>query len=312
MATLYEKLKRYGAVKVNAPLAKLTTFKIGGPAQFFIEVMSREKLVELLNFLSGAGVDYLIIGGGSNILLPDNGIGGAVIRYRGAGVTVADTFIEAEAGAMLGVVVNFAPQYHLSGLEWAAGLPGTVGGAVRGNAGAAGSDIAHSVDKVIVWRDGEVLELTLLECGFGYRESIFKHNNDVVLSTRFTLTAGDPIVSLKTMQTIVKKRNGHYPPFPSAGSFFKNVALQDWKGDRSKLPPEFVTAGRIPVGWITEQLGLKGIIKGGAMLSQEHGNFIINHRDAKQADVLVVVEEVKAKVYTTYGIALEEEVHIIP
>ena len=311
MAALYENLKRYGKVKVNAPLARLTTFKIGGPARFFVEVINREKLVELLNFLSGAGEDFFIIGGGSNVLLPDDGIEGVVIKYRGAAVAVAGTTLVAESGALLGAVVTAAPAHRLSGLEWAAGIPGTVGGAVRGNAGAAGGDIARSMDKVTVWRDGEVVELARAECGFGYRESIFKHSQAVVLSARFALVSGDPAKSLKAMQEIVKKRAGHYPPLPSAGSFFKNVPLKDWPGDRSELPPEFVAAGRVPAGLITEQLGLKGLARGGAMLSREHGNFLINFQNATQADVLAVVEEVKDKVYTTYGIVLEEEVRVV-
>lgn len=311
MSSLYEELKGYGNVKANISLAKFTTFKIGGPAQFFIEVATREKLLALLDFLSGRGEDYFIIGGGSNLLLPDDGLPGVVVRYKGADMVVNATSIKAEAGAMLGVVVNTAVRHRLTGLEWAAGLPGTVGGAVRGNAGAAGGDIARSIDVIEVWRDGEVLELEAAECGFGYRESIFKHNSDVILSARFALASGDTAASLKKMQEIVKKRNGHYPPFPSAGSFFKNIPLEDWKGDRSALPAEFVAAESIPVGWVTEQLGLKGLVKGGAMLSKEHGNFLINYKNATQADVLAVVEELRSKVYTTYGISLVEEVHIV-
>lgn len=311
MAVLFEQLKRYGAVKANAPLARLTTFRIGGAAQFLVEVISRANLIGLLNFLAGAGEGFLMLGGGSNVLLPDEGIEGVVIRYRGANITVSGVSIEAEAGATLGAVANTAPRHRLSGLAWAAGIPGTVGGAVRGNAGAAGGDIGGSVDKVAVWRDGETVELAASECGFGYRESIFKHNGDVVLAARFALASGDPAESLKAMQENVGKRRGHYPPFPSAGSFFKNVPLSDWKGDRAALPSEFSAAGRIPAGWIIEQLGLKGLARGGAMLSREHGNFLINRRNAAQSDVLEIVEEVKAKVYTVYGIALEEEVQIV-
>lgn len=311
MHGLKEKLQDFGEVKANAPLAKFTTFKIGGPAEWLVEVSDTERFVRLLTFLSGEGIDFFVLGGGSNLLLPDEGIPGVVIRVKTSGLAVAGVDMTAEAGVSFAVLVNQAVKNSLSGLEWAAGLPGTVGGAVRGNAGAMGGDVAGVLKKVTAWRDGETVELSPSECAFGYRDSIFKHGGGVVLSAVFALTPGDQRASVARMQDIVKKRNGHYPPFPSGGSFFKNVQLKDWPQDVSALPAAFVEQGRVPAGWLCEQANLKSFRIGGAMVSREHGNFLINFDHATQADMLAVVEEVKKRVYTTFGVELEEEVHII-
>lgn len=311
MNGLYKALKEFGDVKANAPLAKFTTFKIGGAADLFIEVTETKKLTALLAFLTGEGEEYFLLGGGSNVLLPDEGLRKVVIRIRTNAITVEGEKIIAEAGALYGSVVTKAVQSGLSGLEWAAGLPGTVGGAVRGNAGAMGGDTAGILEKIMVWRDGEAVEVASSEAEFGYRESIFKNNGDVILQVTFRLIPGDTKKSLAAMQDIVRKRNGHYPPFPSGGSFFKNVPIDKWPGATDMLPEAFVEAGRVPAGWLSEQSGMKNYVEGGAMVSKEHGNFLINYKNATQADVLRVVEEVKTKVYNKFKVTLEEEVHII-
>ncbi|MBI5729044.1 MAG: UDP-N-acetylmuramate dehydrogenase [Candidatus Magasanikbacteria bacterium] len=311
MDSLYKELQQFGDVSLRKFLAKFTTFKIGGPADRYVEVTDTKKFTDLLNFLSGRGVDYFLLGGGSNVLLPDNGLRGVVIRVKTNKMTVDGNMIMAEAGVSFGAVVTKAVQQSLTGLEWATGLPGTVGGAVRGNAGAVGGDIAHSVSKIKIWQDSEIVELTPDDCAFGYRDSMFKRSTTVVLAAWFTLSPGNPRESLAVMQEILKKRAGHYPSYPSAGSFFKNIPLKDWPHPTSELPAAFVEAGRVPAGWITEQAGLKGLAVGGAMVSREHGNFLINHKDATQADVLALVEEIKAKVYNTSGVELEEEVQIV-
>jgi UDP-N-acetylmuramate dehydrogenase len=311
MDRLYKELQEFGDVHLKRPLARYTTFKVGGPADRLIDVTDTDKLAKLLNFLTGRGVDYFILGGGSNVLLPDNGLRGVVIRVRTNKVDITGNTIRAEAGVMFASLVTTSIAHKLTGLEWAAGLPGTVGGAVRGNAGAMGGDVSQIISKVLVWQDGDVLELTPKECDFAYRDSVFKHGGGVVLAAWFELAPGDPLTSLKHVQEIIKQRSGHYPPYPSGGSFFKNVLLKDWPKNGIPLPSEFVAAGRVPAGWLSEQAELKGFQVGGAMVSEEHGNFLINRHDATQEDVLAVVEEVKTRVYTKFGVELEEEVHII-
>lgn len=292
-------------------MSKYTTFHIGGSVQFLIEVKETEKLIELLNFLSGEGVPFFILGGGSNVLWQDDEWEGVVVKLETRNVKLETQAIVAEAGASFAAVVMSAVQQNLAGLEWAAGMPGTVGGAVRGNAGAMESDTSKSIEKIEVWRDGEVIVLQPEECAYGYRDSAFKQNTDVVLRAWFKTRPGDKIALLQTMQAIIKGRNGKYPAAPSAGSFFKNIDLNTWPGDKTKLPAKFLETGKVPAGWINEQNGLKGYAVGGAKVSNEHGNFLINFDKATQADILAVVEEVQKRVYDTFGTQLEPEVQIM-
>ena len=312
MDSLYTHLKQFGHVKPNAALAKLTTFHIGGQVQFLIQVTETEKVVELLNFLTGEGIPYFILGGGSNTIWQDDLYEGVVIKMQNATIKNQNDTISADAGAPLAAVVTNFMQNSLSGMEWAAGVPGTVGGAVRGNAGAMDSDTSRSVEKIVVWRDGEVVELKPEECGYGYRESIFKHNQDIVLQAVYKTKPGDKKEILKHIQENIKGRNGKYPAKPSAGSFFKNVDFKDWKGDLAKLPEHFSKAQKVPAGWINEQNGLKGFQIGGAMISKEHGNFLINFTgEATQADVIALKEEAQKRAMENFGVELEPEVVIV-
>lgn len=312
MREYYEELKKYGKVKLKESLTKNTTFKVGGIAHFFIEVTEEEKLISLLNFLNSEDIPYFVLGGGSNVLFSDEGFEGVVIKLQTSELKLRkDNEIVVAAGVLLNKVVNFALQNKLSGMEWGTGIPGTVGGAVRGNAGAMGKENANCLVKVKIWRDGEVFELDKTECGFGYRESIFKNNKDVILSAVYKLTPGDEKSIKEIMQTNLKQRTGRFPNLPSAGSFFKNIEVNKWSGKKEDLPEIFWERGKIPVGWLVEQVGMKGFTIGGAKISDEHGNFIINFSNAKQADILSLVETIKEKVYNKFGIELEPEVKII-
>ncbi len=312
---LYGILKKFGRVKHNAPLAPHTTFKIGGSVQFLVEVVETGKLAELLNWLRAEGIDWFILGGGSNVLWQDQLYEGVVIKIKTTALKVQDSIIEAAAGAELSALVNLSLAKSLSGLEWAAGIPGGVGGAVRGNAGAryevTGGEIKDSLIKVEVWRDGEVLELTPAECEFAYRDSVFKRNHDVILRVWFKLYPGDAKKSVAMAQEILRLRRSKQPVGSGAGSFFKNVPLRNWPNDPILLPPLYVKRGKIPAAWLIEQVGLKGFTVGGAGISEEHGNFLINFKNASQADVLAVVEEVKKRVYDKFGVKLEEEVSVV-
>ena len=308
---IYTQLKQFGHVRTNQSVAKYTTFQIGGGAEFFIEVSEIKKLIELLNFLSGEGIEFFILGGGSNTLWKDEQYEGVVIKLQAANCRLENNIIEAEAGAQLSVIMNMALKNSLSGLEWAAGLPGTVGGAVRGNAGAMWSDTARSILKVEVWRDGEVVVLKPDECEFSYRNSIFKNNNDVILRAWYTFTPGDKAKMMTEIQEYLKKRAGKYPPFPSGGSFFKNIALEKWTGKKEELLPEFIKIGKVPAGWIIEKAGLKGLTIGGCMVSKEHGNFLINFKNGTQADIRSLVEKIQETVYTKFKVELEPEVNVV-
>ena len=315
MDSLYKQLKQFGRVKINASLAKFSNFHIGGPADFFVDVSETEKLISLLDYLSGEGIEYFILGGGSNVLFPDDGLRGAVIRLRTTDYGLQSNVIHVDSGVELSEFVRFSIENKLTGLEWAAGIPGTVGGAIRGNARAhyafTGGEVKDIVQTITAWQDGEVLELTKQECAFGYRDSIFKHGTAVILGGKFELKPGDPRISLEMTQKIIVERQSKQDPRSSAGSFFKNLMLEAWPGDKKLLPERFLNYKKIAAGWLIEQVGLKGYQVGGALVSPAHGNFIINTGAATQADVLAVVEKVKSEVYNKFGIQLEEEVQIV-
>jgi len=311
MNELYQELKKYGRVKANEPLAKHTTFKIGGPAEFLVIVEEVGKLADLLNFLNGEGTAWRIIGGGSNVLAPDEGMPGVTIKVSSFKFQVSGDEIISDSGAQLSAIVNAATAEGLSGLEWAVGIPGTVGGAIRGNAGALGFSIGQSVEKVLVWQNNETIEMPANDCEFSYRESVFKKQGGVILKVWLKLIKKEPKEIIRLIQENTLGRSRRLPTEPSAGSFFKNISLNDWKGDRAELPPDFITRKFVPAGWLIEQSGLKGERVNDAVVSEQHGNFIVNLGHASQADVLALVEKIKEKVYNKYGIWLEPEVEII-
>lgn len=311
MDSLYKQLKDFGQTKLNTPLAKYTTFKIGGAAHYFLEVDDTDKLVKTLDFLSGEGVPYFVLGGGSNLLFSDQEYDGVVVKIATRKNIISENSIRIDAGLPLALLVNTCNQYGFTGAEWAAGIPGTIGGAVRGNAGAYGGATADNLVSVTVWRDRDVIKLSPVECGFGYRESIFKHNTDVVLSAEFTFATGDKAAILQKSQGYILERSAKFPRFFSAGSFFKNFDLKNYHGDKSSLPEKFLQVGKVGAAWFIEQAGMKGCAVGDAKVSDEHANFIVNCNNATQADVLTLVEQVREAVYNKFGVELEPEVQIV-
>lgn len=312
MAELYNELQNFGDTKINASFKKMTTFAVGENARYLVTVTDTEKLVNLLNYLKNNGIEFFILGGGSNLLMPDHDIDGVTVRVQTKKVEMADdTTIMSEAGVGFGTLINLSLAHSLEGLEWGVGVPGTVGGAVRGNAGAMGKNIATCLKKVEIWRDGEVIELQNSECGFGYRESSFKFNKDIVLRAWFGLAPGDKKEIMQRAATYMKQRSGRYPHTPSAGSFFKNIQIAKWPGNTDDLPELFRERGMIPVGWVMEQLDLKGLTRGGAKVSDEHGNFVINFNNATQKDVLEIVEIMKERAYNKFKLEIEPEVEIV-
>jgi len=174
-----------------------------------------------------------------------------------------------------------------------------------------GKETANCVTEVEVWQDGEIQIMSAEECGFGYRESNFKHNRVIILQAKYVLKERPKADILAEMQKYLQQRSGRYPAYPSAGSFFKNVKVDNWPGDKSELPPLFIERKMIPVGWLIEGVELKGYQIGGAKFSDEHGNFIVNYDHATQADVVALVEEAKTRVYNKYMVEIEPEVEIV-
>ncbi|MBI5023098.1 MAG: UDP-N-acetylmuramate dehydrogenase [Candidatus Magasanikbacteria bacterium] len=303
-------------IQENIPLAQLTTFKIGGPARFFIEASSAEEIIQARKLVREKNLPILIFGGGSNVLVNDDGFPGLVVRLIKGGWTINDNQISVGASVYMVALAFMTSRLGLRGLEWAGGLPGTLGGAIRGNAGAFRFEISQNVKSVEVLRGDQVIQLKPEECGFGYRTSWFKNKfkDDIILSARLELVAGDVKESEKQLQEFLTHRQAHQPPHPSAGCIFKNFSFidnDDIQEIKNITPEQFLKYKKIPAAWIVEQAGMKGAQVGQAQVSNIHANFIVNLGDAKAIDVLALIRQIKEKVYNKFHIKLEEEVQII-
>ena len=286
-------------VKLEEPMKNHTTFRIGGPAKRMAFPSSREQLVLLMSFAKDYGANPLVIGNGSNLLVPDEGLDRLVIDTS-AGLSRVEAggtpgTILAEAGASLARVADFACRQGLAGLEFAHGIPGTVGGAVCMNAGAYGGEMAQVVrEATLLLPEEGIRTLTGAEMAFGYRRSFLTdHPDAVVLRAEFCLTPGDPAAIRGRMKELLEKRRASQPlEFPSAGSTFKR--------------PEGYYAGTL-----IDQCGLKGLTVGGAQVSEKHAGFVINRGGATCADVKELIRQIQERVFAQAGVRLEPEVRII-
>ena len=312
MDEIYQQLKKYGKVRLNEPMSKHTTFKIGGPARYFVFIDNTSKLVELLQYLDGEGVDHFIIGGGSNTLVNEDGYEGVVIKMKDSEIKIEGDMVQASSGASTAEVAQKSFAAGLTGFEWGVGIPGTIGGAARGNAGCMGGEVKDYLEKVEVYRDGEVIELDCPGCEFSYRTSIFKNNNDIILKVWLKLEKGDgKEVMKKALQNLNYRRDTQPQGFASSGCIFKNPKSSELGSYSSELPEELKGKEIIPAGWLIEKAGMKGEKVGGAEVSERHGNFIVNIGDATGSDVLTLIEKVKEAVYNKFKVNLEEEVKIL-
>lgn len=281
------------AVLFDEPMDKHTTFRIGGKAEAFVRAESIEELSDLRAFCSREEIPFLFIGKGSNILVSDKGISGVVATFgeKMCEIRVKDDMIIAEAGATLSAVAGFALQRGLTGMEFAAGIPGSVGGAIRMNAGAYGGDMSQVVGWVRVLEpDGNIKTILGAHMEFGYRTSILKELPYIVLACGIQLMPGDETQIRQTMLELAAKRREKQPlEYPSAGSTFKR--------------PEGFFAGKL-----IEDAGLRGKKIGGAMVSEKHCGFIINEGNATAKDVTELIEFVRKTVYERFGVLLEPEV----
>ncbi|MCQ2381795.1 MAG: UDP-N-acetylmuramate dehydrogenase [Clostridia bacterium] len=276
-------------VKCNEPLAKWTTFRVGGPARYLVIVKQKEVLLRLQKALEYIEYPYFILGLGANVLASDAGFEGVVIKLDFQKIEKNDVFIYADAGAKLGAVVNYAKEHELTGLEWATGIPATVGGGVYMNCGAFDHSLSDVVVMVDVIIDGEIKTLTQKQLNFGYRHSLFMERPAIIIGAYFHLDRGIKNEITKKMQEIVEKRKRH-PREPSAGSVFKRPKDGFY------------------VGQVVEQLGLAGYTVGGAQVSPKHCNFIVNTGNAKCEDVLQVLYHVQDVVEKQTGVLLETEI----
>jgi UDP-N-acetylmuramate dehydrogenase len=281
-------------VRTDVPLAPFTWFRLGGPAQYFVEPASREELQQVVRGAKSAGLPIRVLGAGSNVLVSEAGVPGVVVQLSApvfAAVSVAGTRLKAGGGAKLGQVVATAVREGLGGLETLVGIPGTVGGALRMNAGSRSGDIGQWTETAVVMNDmGEVLTRRREELVFAYRESSL--DELVILEAEFELDRESPAELTKRMQKqwIVKKSKvplGHQP----TGCIFKN--------------PRGMSAGDL-----IEQAGLKGARVGGAEVSDRHANYVVTDEKATSADVLKLIDHIRSRVNERLGVELETEIQI--
>ncbi len=317
--------ERFGdRLRENEPLSKHVNIRIGGPARWYLEARSSEEIVEAVRAAKADVVRFAILGGGSNTLPSDEGFDGLLIQAANRNWSIESNLkpqtsnVYAEAGVLSAFLARKTAEAGLTGFDWAVSLPGTIGGAVRGNAGCFGGETKDAVVEVETLRpDGSVVRYANAECDFGYRDSIFKHHDEIILSATLALKPAPKEECLARLESALSKRKAEQPlEFSSAGCMFKNFEYRDESEiaklkERSDVPKEFLERKRIPAGWLIEQADLKGKKIGGAAVSGKHGNFLVNTGSATASDVVQLISLVKMKIRDEYGIQLEEEVQLL-
>ncbi len=280
----------------DADMREYTTFRIGGPADFLVRPASEEEAAGILSYLKENGIPYTVLGNGSNVLVLDGGIRGVVIRIGRdmARIRVSGDRLTAEAGALLSAAASAAAEAGLGGMEFAAGIPGSVGGAVFMNAGAYGGEMSRIlVSCRALLPDGTVRDFSKEEMELGYRHSIFEENRGIILSCTLQLAQADREKIAALMKELAARRAAKQPlNLPSAGSTFKR--------------PEGYFAGKL-----IEESGCRGLAVGGARVSPKHAGFVVNEEKASAEDVTTLIDLVRMTVKDYSGVELEPEVRII-
>ncbi len=283
-------------VRINEPMNRHTTFRIGGPADYFLLPSSSEEVKGILEICKEESLQYFILGNGSNLLVSDEGYRGVIIQlYRNyGGLTVEGTEIRAGAGVLLSQIAATARNESLTGFEFAGGIPGTLGGAVVMNAGAYGGELKDVLKEAVVMdREGNIFTVPVEKLAMGYRTSLVKTAGYLVLEAVISLKKGSQEEIRDTMKDLADRRISKQPlEYPSAGSTFKR--------------PEGYFAGKLIM-----DAGLRGYQVGGAQVSEKHCGFVINKGNATAADVCRLMADVQAKVQEQFGVTLEPEVKFL-
>jgi len=301
----------------NVSLAPLTTFHIGGKASYFTKTAGALELASAIEYAEKNNLPIFIFSGGSNILFSDKGFAGMVIQMMDGGIKVSGEKLLCGAGVVLLTVVKTACNGGLAGIERLAGIPGSLGGAVRGNAGAFGVEIGNVVHSVKVYNtnSGMVKEYSQKECAFKYRTSIFKkHPELIILSAEIQLVSGDKDLLLKTVDETIAMREAKHPQtLCCAGSFFMNPIVKDEKLRQEFKKDTGVDAkdDKLPAGWLIDHVGLRGKKIGGAMISDKHPNYLVNVGNATAEDVVMLASLVKTRIRDELGVRLKEEVQYV-
>lgn len=298
MDSIYKKLTTIieeSKIKTNEDMSKHTSFKAGGKAKFYIKAKTVEDVINTVKISKENNIPIVVLGNGSNILFKDEEFNGVVLKIELDTLKIEENIITAEAGVKNAILGRKALDNNLQGFEFAAGIPGTIGGAIRMNAGAYGGEIKDIVQDVeyLDYEDLKIKKITNKECNFEYRHSVFCKNKNIILSATFKLENGIKEEIANRMNEFAKSRKEKQPlEYPSAGSTFKRGT-------------DFITAKLI------DECGLKGYQIGGAQVSEKHAGFIINKENATAKDIIDLVEYVKKTVKEKTGKSIDLEVEII-
>lgn len=304
-------------VKFDVPLAPYTSLKVGGPTRRLFEARSAHDIKKAVSAALKTRTPFVVLGGGTNVVVSDQGFSGLVILARNTAWRIAGTKVIAGAGVPLAVLVAQTTAQGLSGLEWAAGLPGTLGGAIFGNAGTFGKEIGDTIERVRVLeyttgKDAmETKTYRKRDCAFDYRTSVFKRTGAVILEAVLRLEKGNAAELAEEARKNLAYRTAHHPGYQSAGCVFKNAEVRHYH----KVSLADVEAekwfDRIPSGWLIDQAGLKGTTIDGVAVSEEHGNFVLNRGGARAEYLVMLISLIKNAVHRKFGVLLEEEIRYV-
>ncbi len=319
MNLVQETLERLAAipeikVERDALLSRYTRFGLGGPADIYAETHDPERFIEALRIARGSGLETVVIGGGTNLIVSDDGFRGVILKLSSDQIRADGSSVYVESGASLQTLVDFTVDLGLKGLETLTGIPGSTGAAIYGNAGAYGHSIAERLTTVRFFNGTAIRVFDNAQCEFHYRESIFKkHKEWIVFSAMLNLEPGDATALRAAADKILSVRNQKYPPtMKCAGSIFKNFLLVELPANVASLvPASVVIEGKVPSAWFLEQVGAKGMNRGDIHVATYHANLIYNGGAGTARDLTAMITELKDRVGQRWGIPLEEEVQYV-
>ncbi len=304
----------------NEPMSKHTSFRIGGPARLYYIANSSDDAIKAFEVAKALGIPAVTFGGGSNLLVSDDGYQGLLLQVANRSMSIDGTRVIAESGVITGLVARKSVDAGLTGFEWAIGVPGTIGGAIYGDAGCYGGEMRDVVVTADVYRirDGQRLTLTKDQCEFGYRESLFKREPHLILGCVLELrAASDPSASKQRMEDIMRQRKEKQPlEQSSAGCAFKNFEFTNESEiellrREVDVPESMLKNKSLGAGWLVDQAGLLGQAVGQVEVSMKHGNFLVNKGQARAQDVIGLISLIKRKIRDEFGIEMHEEVQYV-
>jgi UDP-N-acetylmuramate dehydrogenase len=295
-------------------LSQRTRFGIGGPAELYVEASSEEAFSAVLRIARSSGTACTVIGAGTNLIVSDEGVDGIVLRFTAGKISSDGTRLCTEAGAELQALVDYSIEHGLRGLETMTGIPGSVGAAIYGNAGAYGHSIDGRVECVRFLDHNGPRSFTAPECRFRYRESVFKEHKDwTILGVELRMTPAPAAELRQIADDILKVRLAKYPAdMKCAGSIFKNLILSELPENvRRQIPERVIREGKAPSAYFLEQVGAKGIQRGGVRVADYHANLIYNEGGGTARDLCALINQLKSRVRSSFGLELEEEVQYV-